>query len=479
MKLRKKLFTFCCTFCAALFSLAGAARADAYSDISSSHWAYQAVENLYAKGYLKDFRSEKFNPDSYIDKFTISKILAAAAGYTEGDYSAQKNIISKFSSKFSKWNTESEEQIAFLISKNIITEEDLESFMLFSDDGSEKFRAISREETAVFLVRLLGKQSEAEKMSSYEYFSDISSVTESRRGSINYLKSINVLSGDSNGMCSPKRAVTRAEFCVLLNNTVNFISSSVKTEDNSDADDLYSVSGTVANYYKNLNLIQINSDGEINTYRLSESVKITFDEEESDDSAITENIKAEAVINNSEITQLSLSESEEKQVQTEKEKDVSDTEQLCMDSSASGTIQSIKIISSLENECIIGIQNDDGKTLYFSGTRYTLPMYYLKTGAIVSLTAENGKIRTIKVTDKNENVYEGSITDIDDDKITIETADGEERYFYYSENSTECYDCTSGGKIDFDDINKFTEVYIFCEDTNSRIIDVIFVTGNL
>jgi len=487
MKLNKKLCTFFCTFQIALFCCSSVSFGAAYKDIPSSHWAYSAIENLYSKGYLKDFHSENFNPDSYIDKFTTSKILAAVAGYKAGDYSAQKNIISKFSSKFLKWNTESNEQIAFLLSKNILTEEDLESFMLFSDDGTEKFRAISREETAVFLVRLMGKTAEAEKLGGSELFKDNSSITETRRGSVNYLKTINVLSGDKSGFCNPKKAVTRAEFCVLLNNTANLISIPDKTNSAENINNITTVSGVVNNYYKTLNLIQIKDGNEINTYRLSKNVRITLNDKESSAESVTEGAEVSAVINNSEIIRLSVNGAKPAEnAAPQNTADVppntasSDQSTLCMDLSASGTIQSIKIIPSLKDECTLEILSDSGERKLFSGTRYTLPIYSLKIGDFVEITAKEGRILTIKLDKaKQKNITAGYITAIDDNELTIETAGGEKNDFYYSENMTECYDCTTGEKIDFDDVGKFTEVYIFCEDTNSRIIDVIFVVDNL
>ncbi len=482
MKLNKKLCGFLCTFQIALFCCHNISFGAAYKDISPSHWAYLAIENLHAKGCLNDFPSEKFNPDSYIDKFTSSKILAAVAGYTDGDYSAQKNIISKFSSKFLKWNKESNNQIAFLLSKNILTENDLESFMLFSSDGSEKFRAISREETAVFLVRLMGKTSEAQKLSSSNFFKDSQSITETRRGSINYLKSVNVLSGDKNGFCNPKKAVTRAEFCVLVNNAAKLIPSSPKTNPSENINNVATINGTINNYYKNLNLIQIKSGDKIDSYRLSGSVKITLNNKTVSADSISEGLKTTALINNSEIIKLSLSSPESKPDASKQPSSTISSIQpdICMDPAASGTIQSIQINPSLRNECVIELLSDSGKRKLFSGTRYTIPIYSLKIGDFAHITADKGQILTIKIDKKDKkSVSSGYVSDIDNNKITIETAGGGKSVFYHNENFTECYDCTIGEKIDFTDIKKFTEVYIFCEDINSRAIDVIFIVDSL
>ena len=491
----KKISVFLCVLQITSFCLPSITFGAVYKDIPPTHWAYSAIENMAEKGYLQDFQSENFKPDGYIDKFTVSKILAAVSGYkpNSGDYSPQINIISKFTQKYSKWYTEANNQIAYLLSKNILSEEDLEGFMLFSDDGSEKFRAVSREETAVFFVRLMGKTNEAEQLKDLSSFNDSGSITPSRKGSVNYLKKINILNGDSNGFCHPKNAVTKAEFCVLLNNLTETISKEKTDENsgvtnNSSVNNITSISGVITNYYKTLNIIQLKTDGEINTYRLSSEVKIKLNGEKADYTSIKSNLQASAVINNSEIIELSLSNSindtslNQTETETEYETETSKTvsENLCMDSSAKGTIQSIKLGQTIKNECLLGILTENGTLKYFSATRYTVPLYALKIGCLVEIEAKDGQIISLKLGKASgKHAITGYVADITDDSITLRDTILDETEYFYNENLTECYDCTKGKKIDFNDIKKYTEVYIVCEDMNSRSIDVIFVLDNL
>ena len=470
-----------------------------YKDIPSSHWAYESIENLSEKGYLADFKTENFNPDSYIDKFTIAKILSIAAGYKSGDYSSKNNIISKYSEKFTRWNNKIHDRIAFLLTKNIFLDEDLDSFMLFSDDGSEKFRAISREELAVFLVRLMGKTDDAKKLENSNFFKDSSSITASRKGSINYLKSINVLNGGVDGLCKPQSAVTKAEFCVLLNNTTEFMKNKTDSS-SSNVTNISGINGIVDNYYKSLGIIQIKINDEIKPYRLNQNAVITLDKGTVSKDKIVSGLSVSAILSNSEITELHLSSKKDEsssetttesttETTTSENKDnntVSETrppyssDNLCNDSEAEGTIQSIQINPSLQNECLIGIVSSDGELKNFSATRYTVPIYSLRIGDSVGITAKNGKISSLKFTRKNnKNIAIGYITDIDDDELVLENSSKEEITFYYDEDTTECFDCETGKKIDFDNIKKHTEVYILYEDSSSRLADIIFVLDNL
>ncbi len=517
MKISKKISTFLSIIQIIAFSPPVTTFGAVYKDIPETHWAYTAIENISAKGYLDDFQSENFNPDGYIDKFTISKILAAVAGFSydsPANYTEEKNIISKYSSKYSKWYKDANNQIAFLLSKGILLEEDLENFMLFSDDGSEKFRAISREETAVFFVRLIGKTEEAEALKDSNLFTDSEAITISRKGSINYLKTTNVLNGDSSGYCKPKSAVTKAEFCVLLNNLTILMSNDKPRENTQDSaednennsqtsSNLPSVKGIVNKYYKTLGIIQIKADDDIKPYRLSKNTKISLNGEKATTDSIKNGLNISAIINKSEIIEISLSDNKintdinnngdssketventetttDSEITTNKNSSDETSANLCMDSSASGIIQSIKLGQSLQNECVIEILSEDKETKYFSATRYTAPIYTLKTGDSIKITAKNGKIKTLKFIKKNTSqTINGYITDIDDETVFIRTASSDEYEYYYDENQTECFDCTTGKEIDFDDIKKYTEAYIVCEDTNSRTIDVIFIIDNL
>lgn len=492
MRMFRKLSAVICTLQITSLLVSSAFGA-VFKDVPQTYWAYAAIESVSAKGYLKDVWNEKFNPDSYIDKFTVSKILASAANYSQSDkdYSAENEIISKYSSKYSKWNSNSNGQIAYLLSKNILKEEDLESFMLFSDDGSEKFRGISKEELAVFFVRFMGKETTAEGFKDSNFFKDNENITEKRRGAVNYLKSINVLNGGSDGLCHPKNAVTKAEFCVLLNNVTDAVLKEASNPvQGSGVNNVSSISGVVEGYFKSIGIIQIKIDDEIKVFRINDSTKIKKDGESVEKDSILAGMNVSAIINNSEIIELSLSgesknENEEKTESTtsgasdnSNASNNSGSEQLCTDLEASGTIYSIAIGSSVKDECKIGIMTEDGEVKYFSATRYSVPLYSLKVGDFAEVKAKDGQISTIKLKAQSKNVAVGYVSYIDDEGLTLETTSGEKEEFFYDQDLTECFDCTKGTKVDFDDISNYAEVYILYEDVSSHNIDVIFVLGN-
>lgn len=304
--------------------------ADTFKDVPSTHWAYNSVNSISAKGIIVGDLSGNFNPDSYIDKFETSKILAKVAGYkynnlTESDklyyeriYQNNKAFIDQYHKSFTKWNSTADREIAFLLEKQIYTSEDLNQFIIKNKDNKEQLRALSREELAVFLVRIMGKQVEASKVSNSNPFSDDSLITASRKNSIYYLKGLGVISGDSSNKFNPKGAVTKATMCVMLDNTLNKMNGNSNTQippanitppptpSNPDSvvNNIETITGTLSKIFSSLNVIQINTGGVQKLYKMSPSVEIKVDNFISTANDLKEGMTIVAVANNSEIIQL-------------------------------------------------------------------------------------------------------------------------------------------------------------------------------
>ena len=213
--------------CVSLCSVS--AIADGFTDVPSSYYAYTAINAVVAKGIMTGDSEGKFNPDKYIDKFDTSKMFAMLMGYKytgasaeenayyEKAYNNNKDIIAKYSSKFARWNTSTDKEVAFLLARGFYKEEDLEQFVILNSESKEQLRALSKEEMAVFLVRYMGKEKEASEYVSSEKFADDSSIAEQKKGAAYYLKSLFIMTGDSDMKFKPKSAVTRADFCYFLN----------------------------------------------------------------------------------------------------------------------------------------------------------------------------------------------------------------------------------------------------------------------
>lgn len=301
--------------------------ADTFKDVPSTYWAYSSIDSITSKGYILGDLSGNFNPESYIDKFETSKILAKVAGYTitagEAAYAKQQQFMSQYPATFSRWNSTSDREVAFLLEKGILKPEDLNQFVIKSVSGTEQLRALSREELAIFIVRLMGKEDEASKTQISSKFADDSSITADRKSSVYYLKNVGVISGGTDNKFVPKGAVTKASFCVFLDNALkntgittntssgaNGITDPVATitstpQTNTGVNNIQTITGTFDKYFESLNVVQISINGTQKHYKLKADAEIQVDNAPSTVYNLTPGMILTIITNNQEIMQIS------------------------------------------------------------------------------------------------------------------------------------------------------------------------------
>jgi len=285
---------------AGIVLMSSVALAATYSDVPSTHWAYAAISRVSERGLMLGDMNGNFNPDSSIDKFDTAKILAQMAGYKYTNvstseteyynkaYEKNKTFLSQYAASFSKWNSTANREIAFLLEKEILTVEDLNQFVIRKNDGTEALRALSREEAAVFFVRLMGKKSEAVAYTDYYAFKDDSSISISSKPYVYYLRGMGVISGDPNNNYNPNSAVTRAAMAVMCNAVLDLLNNNntgtvgtgalSSTNTAASVNNVATISGTIDKYFETLNAFQIDDGaGNKSIYKLSSSVSITVD----------------------------------------------------------------------------------------------------------------------------------------------------------------------------------------------------------
>lgn len=315
---------------AAAISVPSAAFAAEFKDVPKTFWAYNAIEEITSQGLMVGDFSGNFNPDSYIDKFDTSRILAKVLGYNYGSatqqdneyyenlYQEKKSFIDQYAKAFTKWNSSSDREIAFLLDKGVLKNEDLNQFVIRSTEGKEQLRALSREEFAVFLVRMMGKTDEAAKYQITDKFSDDASINSAKRQSVYYLKSLGIISGTTDNKFNPNGAVTRADFCVLLNNTLKYMGKTISadTTASSSAGDsgsvvnnIETVSGSLDKYFPSLNVIQLSVGTTQKLYKVTSGAAVKIDGFNGSLSELKEGMTITALLNNSEVVQIDASSS--------------------------------------------------------------------------------------------------------------------------------------------------------------------------
>lgn len=202
-----------------------------FKDVETTHWAYPSIQYMYEKNYMVPNSSGEFKPSATMDYFEVVEVLAKATGYLdemivkdmdEGlkeqirkNYLGQKATLQKFNGKYKTWRNSSNEEIAYLLGKGYITEAELSSFMSVDKNGKEIKNIVTKEDLAVYLVRVMYKEATAKKeYEKKEYklgtFTDESKITEYKRPHVTYLKSEGIIKGDAQGAFGAGQPVTKA-----------------------------------------------------------------------------------------------------------------------------------------------------------------------------------------------------------------------------------------------------------------------------
>lgn len=298
------------------------AAAPLYRDVPSTHWAYEYISRISDRGLMVGDTEGYFKPNDSIDKFETSKILARMAGYkytnvsdSERDYynkayDKNKTFLSQYSASFAKWNSSADREVAYLLEKEILTVEDLNQFVIKRADGTEALRALSREEAAVFFTRLMGRKNEALNFSDSNYFKDDVSISISSKPYVYYLRSLGIVSGDTNNNFNSNGAVTRAAMAIMCDKVLTilgagstpYVDSASDSTDSGFVNKAETISGVIDKYYDSLQALQIiSNEGKKNIYKLSSTVSITIDGFLRTASDLQEGMPAVMIIGNNEL----------------------------------------------------------------------------------------------------------------------------------------------------------------------------------
>ena len=264
-----------------------------YKDVPTSHWGYTAINRVTDLGFMSGDLSGNFNPNGYIDKFETTKILAKMAGYkytgattAEADYynaclAKHIGFINLYANKFTMWNATTNKEIAFLLEKGVLVNDDLNQFVVIVN-GKESLRALSREEAAVFFVRLISPGITLSNTTTNP-FKDDASISAAAKPYVYHLRSLGVVSGDTNNNFSPKGAVVKAAMASMISSVWNIMNPTAPTTPTPSTPapgaNYTTVSGKVGKLYADFRALQVASSDANNNkiFPVTTTATITID----------------------------------------------------------------------------------------------------------------------------------------------------------------------------------------------------------
>jgi len=222
-KIKKKIVPLVLAFS---FSLASNVYASDFTDVTNEHWAYEAIVSVTDRGIMNPNAAGAFRPNSPVDKFETSRILALAAGFNEAStdfineaVSNHQTALNSVSNRFSRWNSAVNREVAFLMELGVLTNTDINNFIVMSNNA-EELRALSRQEAAVFLVRAANLSAEIGR-EPVAPFTDNNQIAVASRPYIDLLRINGIISGDGYGNFVPNAAVNRAAMALMIYRTLN------------------------------------------------------------------------------------------------------------------------------------------------------------------------------------------------------------------------------------------------------------------
>ena len=222
MKINKKIVPLAL---AAITALSTQAFASDFSDVAQDHWAHEAIVYITERRIMNTNAQNAFRPNSPIDKFETSRILALAAGFdraSEGFINTavynNASFINTVENRFERWNSSVNREVSFLLELEVLTPVDINNFIVYSNN-TEELRALSRQEASVFLTRAANLRSQVGATPSRP-FSDNNQIALAARPYVDFLRTHGVVTGDGYGNFVPNAAVSRAAMALMLYRTL-------------------------------------------------------------------------------------------------------------------------------------------------------------------------------------------------------------------------------------------------------------------
>ncbi len=240
--------------------------AASFADVPSSKysWAVDAIQSMADDGIIKGYEDGSFRPENTVTKLESLVLIARILGSTkdenatlvEKSHEAYEEVFSTYPINYG------EEEVAYLLTKGVITEDELEDYI----GGENASTGLMRYEVAILLTKALGAEAQVkENMISFLDYADTSDIPSHAKKYVEYVTDQEIMKGMGDNLFSPLTKVTRAQAAVVLkkvqdlNNLTYYAGIITKVDPASKIFTLKTVDGDSFSY--TVNDIRITYDG--------------------------------------------------------------------------------------------------------------------------------------------------------------------------------------------------------------------------
>lgn len=396
--------------------------ASVFNDIDETNQAYPSAKKMWDLGLMVGDLQGNFKPDSYISKFDTIKIISKITQNQNIDPKNSKynNIVLQYDKQYERWDSSANVYMVYLLENGILKEEELKDFVIIDKNNKEQIRALSNEEIALFLTRILNKQDEIEKLTFDKTFDDEKNISTTCLKSCYFMDSLNIIQSKDNSFY-PKSPVTKIALATILDKFLVYadIQITQKEQAKQNYQNMQARFVTIEKVFSKNNSIQTKIGNETKIYSLLDDAKIYIDGNLSSLENIQPNINAEIIIQDNFVVEINA-----------------DTSLKIENIKTDDTTKISGVIKNVSNDSIGLSYKQIDENGFYSKQKIDIIQLdknceIIKNGVIVKEISINS-LATVVLKDKvciqiiieDENaLFIGNIVEKSKDKITIKTSD--------------------------------------------------------
>lgn len=172
-----------------------------FADVGDTHWGYEAVTLLSARGVISGYPDGSFKPDGNVTRAEFTKMISA---FVDSEKNGEKLTFSDVSEN--DWYFDCVSKVS--------------SFGIIKGDGTSfnPNNLIKREDAALIIYRILDFR--GEKPLGHKPFADRNNISDYAKDAVYALGGAGIIQGSGDNMFMPKSCLTRAEAAQLIYNAL-------------------------------------------------------------------------------------------------------------------------------------------------------------------------------------------------------------------------------------------------------------------
>jgi len=222
----KKIFSILLASAVSASLLTPAYAKDTFSDVNGNYaWAYEYVEDMAARGLISGYDDGTYRPGNNVSRLEAFALFGRLLG---SNSDVNKDIVELAKTKYADILEDydlsfAEGEIAFMLLKGVITEEDLDTYF----GGTKKNSGMPRYEAAILITKAMAAEEKANQEVLLELdYTDVADIPNEAKPYVYYASKAGIISGMGNGTFSPNTIVNRGQVAVMLSRTLSEVNYS-------------------------------------------------------------------------------------------------------------------------------------------------------------------------------------------------------------------------------------------------------------